>query len=297
MDLPADFYEEFTTRNTGVVSDAAQETLRNATVLVAGCGSIGGAAIEPLARLGVQKFLLADPGSYELNNLNRQNATLADLDRNKAEVAAERIRAINPYAEVTVFPEGVTADNAAELTATCQAVVDGVDVTTMSGWRAKHVLHEHVAVRRLPLVTGWDMAGAQYVRCYDYRRIDRVFDGALTAEDLDRLGMWKLLQKLVPVRYVPVEMLASIRANMHNPDFAFPQVVYAAVLFGAITSHMVAMLLTGQPVRDHVYVDLHQGVRPTADRWKARVRRPVEAISALNEARSLPKATTPVTAH
>ena len=283
------FYEEFTTRNTGVVSDAAQEVLSRATVLVAGCGSIGGAAIEPLARLGVQRFLLADPGEYELNNLNRQNATLDDLGRNKAEVAAARVRAINPYADVTVFPEGVTRDNAADLTATCQAVVDGVDVTMMAGLRAKFTLHESVASRRLPLVTGWDMAGAQYVRCYDYRRIGRVFDGALTKEDLDRLSLWKLLQRLIPVRYVPLEMLTSVRANLHNPQFTFPQVVYAAALFGAISSHMVAMLLTGQPVRDHVYFDLHQGVRPTAARWKARFRRPVEAVSALSDVRSTKK--------
>jgi hypothetical protein len=133
------------------------------------------------------------------------------------------------------------------------------------------------------------MAGAQYVRCYDYRKINRLFDGALTEDDLDQLSMWQLLQRLVPVRYVPLEMLSNARANLHNPQFAFPQVVYAAVLFGAITSHMVAMLLTGQPVRDHVYVDLHQGVRPTAARWKARVRRPVEAVSALAEVRATKK--------
>ncbi|MFE7229181.1 HesA/MoeB/ThiF family protein [Streptomyces sp. NPDC001231] len=283
----AQFYDEFTIRNTGVVPAADQDVLRRATVLVAGCGSIGGSAIEPLARLGVQRFVLADPGTYELNNLNRQNATVADLGRNKAEVAAEHIRAINPHAEVLVFPEGVTADNVGKLTAGCDAVVDGVDVTTMSGWRAKLQLHHQVAEARLPLVTGWDMAGAQYVRCYDYRTLRRVLDGALVPTDLDRLGTWELLRRLLPVRFVPGEMLQTARANLRNPGFAFPQVVHSAVMFGAISAHAVAQLLNNHPVRTHIYVDVHQRVRPTSARLLTRLKWPLQAASLLADLRSL----------
>ena len=280
-----DFYTELTARNAGVIDADAQAALRTATVLVAGCGSIGGAAVEPLARLGVQRFLLADPGEYEVNNLNRQNATTADIGRNKAQVAAERIRAVNPSAQIKVFPQGITAEVAHELTATCDVVVDGVDVTTMSGLAAKYLLHEQATSRRLPLVTGWDMAGAQYVRCYDYRRIRRVFDGQITARDLDRLNMWQILQRLVPARYVPIEMLTIARANLDEPDFSFPQLVYAADLFGAVATHVVAQLLTGQPVRQHIYIDLHQETRPTAPRIVAQFRRPLEAVGLLTQLR------------
>lgn len=276
-----EFYAELTSRNAGVVDPVSQRVLREATILVAGCGSIGGAAIEPLARLGVCNFLLADPGEYELNNLNRQNATTNDIGRNKAEVAAERVRAINPYADVRVFDEGVTAEGADELTATCDVVVDGVDVTTKSGLGAKVVLNERAAARRLPLFTGWDMAGAQYLRYYDYRRIRAPFDGRLTAADLDRLSLWEILPRVVPIRYVPVEMLMIARANVDNPGFSFPQLVYAANLFGALAAHLVVQLLTGQPVREHIYVDLHQVVRPAAPRWNTRLRRPSETLSLL----------------
>ncbi|GAA2746413.1 ThiF family adenylyltransferase [Kitasatospora cinereorecta] len=281
------FYAELTTRNTGVVSAEDQAVLGRATVLVAGCGSIGGSAIEPLARLGIQHFVLADPGTYELNNLNRQNATYADIDRNKAEVAAERIRAINPHAKVTVFPEGVTAENVKELVTGVQAVVDGVDVTTDSGWRAKLLLHEHVAAERLPLVTGWDMAGAQYVHAYDYRRPRRPLDGAVTPADLDRLGSWELLRRLLPVRFVPVEMVRIARANLRNPDFSFPQLVHAALMFGAISAHAVAQMLCGHPVREHIYVDVHERVRPTSARWAARAAWPREVVTLLRELRTL----------
>ncbi len=159
--------------------------------------------------------------------------------------------------------------------------MDGVDVTTISGMRAKYVLHEQAAARRLPLLTGWDMAGAQYVRLYDYRRLDRVFDGELTAEDLDRLTMWQLLQRVVPSRYVPLEMIAIARANLDNPSFNFPQVVYSADLFGALAARIVAELLAGRGVREHIYLDLHQTIRRRGARWRAQLSRPVAAARLL----------------
>jgi hypothetical protein len=282
----SDFYAELTSRNAGVIDPATQQILRHATVLIAGCGSIGGAAVEPLTRLGLRRFILADPGEYEINNLNRQNAVATDMGRNKSTVAARRVLAINPFAQVQAFPNGVRADDLNELLAGVDLVVDGVDVTTISGLRAKYLLNERAASCRLPLITGWDMAGAQYVRCYDYRKLRRAMDGRLRADDLDRLNMWQILQRLVPLRFVPVEMLTLARANLANPEFSFPQLVHAADMFGAITAHLVTQLLTGRPVRQHIYVDLHQLTRPPGGRWRTRIDRPREMIRALGALRS-----------
>ncbi|MEU7059273.1 ThiF family adenylyltransferase [Streptomyces sp. NPDC046197] len=272
----ARFYGELITRNAGVVAEADQQALRAATILVAGCGSIGGAALEPLTRLGVESFVLADPGAYELNNLNRQSATVADIERNKASVAAHRVRAINPYASVEVFTEGVTGQTVPKLTASCQVIIDGVDVTTREGWQAKHLLHRHAVQRRLPLITGWDMAGTQYVRCYDYRRVRSPFAGAISMRDVACLDTWELLRRAVPLRHVPADMLAEIRANHARTDYSFPQVAYTAMAFGVISSHMVVRLLAGRPVRHHIRLDVHQETRPRGEQWRTRARRPVE---------------------
>ncbi len=279
----SDRYAEYIERNAGVIDAATQEALRRGTVLVAGCGSIGGAAVEPLVRLGVRSFLLAEPGEYELNNLNRQNAVAADIGRNKADVAAERVFAIDPSARVKVFSDGVNESVVEEMTRSCDVIVDGVDVTTMSGLKAKFLLHEHAAARRLPLVTGWDMAGAQYVRHYDYRKPKQPFDGQIVAEDLERLTLWQILGKLVPARYVPLEMIQLAGKNLNNtdPDFHFPQLVYAADLFGAMVSHAVAELLAGRTVAEHMYFDIHQSARPPARRMEATARRAVVAVALL----------------
>ena len=107
--LPEDFYAELVRRNRGLVTAVDQQRLRRASLLVAGCGSVGGAAVEPLVRLGAERLVLAEPGGYELSNLNRQRATLADLGANKAAVQARRATEINPFAHIEVVSDGITA--------------------------------------------------------------------------------------------------------------------------------------------------------------------------------------------
>jgi molybdopterin/thiamine biosynthesis adenylyltransferase len=234
--------------------------------------------VQPLARLGVQRFLLADPGFFELDNLNRQPAGVQDIDRNKAEVAGEHVREINPHADVTVYPEGITAGNVEELTAHCGVVIDGVDVTTMSGLRAKFLLHRYALQRRLPLIAGWDMAGVQYIQCYDYRTITREFDGRVSPADVERLSTWEIILKLIPLRRIPPEMLADMSPNLQNPDYSAPQLTYAALMFGAFSAHLAAKLLAGEDVRKEMVFDLHQAARVPSTALAMRTRWPIEAI-------------------
>jgi tRNA threonylcarbamoyladenosine dehydratase len=285
---PEEYYTGLIARNRGIVTAAQQQALGRATVLVAGCGSVGGAAVQPLARMGVRRFLVADPGRYELDNLNRQHATAADIGRNKAEVAAERILAINPHAQADVHPEGVSADNAAALVAGCEVAVDGVDVTTTAGLRAKLTLHEAAVARRLPVITAWDLGGAVYAEYYDYRRITRPFDGALSATDLDRFTVWEMLARMLPLRRIPADLLAELNGNLIDPGYSVPQVAYTASLAGAIAAHLAAKALAGEKIRDKIRIDLHQAARPVPGRlaamlaWSreaARLRRRLAALT------------------
>lgn len=149
-----DFYRELTARNAGLITAGVQRAIQECVVLIAGCGSTGGAAIEPLARAGFENFILAEPDHYELSNLNRQAAAVSDIGRNKAEVGAERVRRINPYIQVEVVPEGITSDNAQRLVNGTDFIIDGVDVTTRSGWLAKMELHRQAAHLHVAVLAG-----------------------------------------------------------------------------------------------------------------------------------------------
>lgn len=90
-------------RAFGADGQAALSALR---VAVVGLGGTGSVLAQQLAHLGVGAFELMDPDTVERSNLNRVvGATLADIGRNKVDVACELIRSIHPNAEVTPIPE------------------------------------------------------------------------------------------------------------------------------------------------------------------------------------------------
>lgn len=66
-------------RMIGALSDAELKTLQSKTVLIAGCGGIGGYLLEHLARLGVRKIRIADGDVFEPSNLNRQLLSAPEL--------------------------------------------------------------------------------------------------------------------------------------------------------------------------------------------------------------------------
>jgi molybdopterin/thiamine biosynthesis adenylyltransferase len=263
------FYAALTARNRGLVSEKDQQRLRRSPILVAGCGSIGGAVVEPLVRLGAERLTLAEPDGYELHNLNRQYAALADVGRNKADVLADWARTVNPHATAQVVPEGVTAGNVADLVGGAALIIDGVDVTTKPALAAKYALHAHARRGGVPVVCGYDIAGVQLVRVYDYRRPStEVLDGRVAGHDPADLDPLRFLARVVPLRALPAEIFPVLRAQLSGEDVVFPQLVYTARMFGVLASRLTLDLLAHRPVRACTIVDIHALSRPALTRWR-----------------------------
>lgn len=106
----------------------AQEKLKLSNVLIVGCGGIGCALAELLARAGVGKISLIDADSIEVSNLQRQMAyTPADLGFYKADVLAKRLTQINPYIQVQSIVAKLDATNADTFISSQDLVLDGCD--------------------------------------------------------------------------------------------------------------------------------------------------------------------------
>ena len=269
-------YREMTRRNQPSLSRDDQSALRAARILVAGCGSIGGATVVPLVRLGAERFVLCEPGDYELNNLNRQAADVGDIGRNKAEVQAARARSINPDVDVLVEPDGVTEDNVDWLVGTSDVVIDGVDVTEPAGIAAKRALHDEAWRQRRLVISGLDLGGTQVVYGFDYRDgRTRPLDGRLDGASAG-IEALEFLSRLVDPLDVPREMLAYTEAMIRGQAGSAPQLAPTAEQFGVLAAWMVLDFAAGRPVRKRVKVAIPDLVMPRGRRIANETARAVE---------------------
>lgn len=86
--------------------------LHNKTVLVLGCGGVGGYVIEALARSGIGKLIIVDNDVIDETNINRQIIALSStLGKKKVDVFEERIKDINNKCKVIKIDKFVDCEN------------------------------------------------------------------------------------------------------------------------------------------------------------------------------------------
>ena len=142
--------EERYIRNLGALTEQECAVLRTKTVLVAGCGGLGGYLIEMLLRLGVGTIRAADGDCFEASNLNRQLlSSPLSLGQSKADAAARRAALVNPDVRFVPISQFVMTENAAELIQGCDAVLDALD-----NIQARRLLAHACAEAGIPLIHG-----------------------------------------------------------------------------------------------------------------------------------------------
>jgi molybdopterin/thiamine biosynthesis adenylyltransferase len=84
----------------------SQEVLENGCILIIGVGALGCEIAKDFALMGIGKLILVDLDTIETSNLSRQMLFKpGDEGRPKAEVAAERVKEMNPYLKVDYYFE------------------------------------------------------------------------------------------------------------------------------------------------------------------------------------------------
>jgi len=110
------------------VGAAGQAKLRASRVLVIGCGGLGVPVISYLAGAGIGRLGLVDGDRLEPSNLHRQTMyALADVGKPKAELAADRVRALNPDVDVRSYTYRLASENASDLIGQYDLVIDCTD--------------------------------------------------------------------------------------------------------------------------------------------------------------------------
>ena len=116
-------------RSESLLGKEAMEILRRSKVAVFGVGGVGSYAAEALARTGVGSILLVDNDKVSITNINRQIIALhSTIGRYKTEVMLERIKDINPGADVEIRTCFFGTENSHEfIFSDYDYVVDAID--------------------------------------------------------------------------------------------------------------------------------------------------------------------------
>jgi adenylyltransferase/sulfurtransferase len=110
------------------VAMGGQRKLKAARVLLVGAGGLGSPLGLYLAAAGVGTLGLVDFDVVDATNLQRQVLYgSSDVGRPKLDVAAERLRDMNPHVEIIPHEVRLTSENALRILEPYDVVVDGTD--------------------------------------------------------------------------------------------------------------------------------------------------------------------------
>jgi adenylyltransferase/sulfurtransferase len=126
-----------------------QEKLKAARVLLVGVGGLGSPAALYLAASGVGTLGVIDNDRVDISNLQRQ--VLYDthsVGRFKAEVATEKLLALNPQIELVAHAVELRAANVREVFSRYDVVLDGTDRFT-----TRYLSNDACVILRKPLVS------------------------------------------------------------------------------------------------------------------------------------------------
>jgi len=127
-----------------------QKRLKNAKVLVVGAGGLGSPALLYLAAAGVGTLGILDFDIVDESNLQRQVIHgQSDVGKSKAVSAAESVAEINPFVKVILHTERLESDNALEIFADYDLILDGTD-----NFATRYLVNDACVLLNKPYVWG-----------------------------------------------------------------------------------------------------------------------------------------------
>ena len=120
--------EAYFSRTELLAGQQGMQKLARTSVAVIGLGGVGSYSAEALARSGIGKFILIDFDVIEPSNINRQILALqSTIGKPKVEIMQQRIRDINPKAEVIIYQEVLDGNKQDNLLEGAEYCVDAID--------------------------------------------------------------------------------------------------------------------------------------------------------------------------
>ena len=127
-----------------------QVRLRAAKICVVGVGGLGNPITTRLVAMGIGKLRIIDRDVIELSNLHRQIMfDESDIGQVKVEVAAQKLKKLNPNVEIESLPISINDYTAIDAIEGCDVVIDALDSVN-----ARYALNKACVEKNIPFVTG-----------------------------------------------------------------------------------------------------------------------------------------------
>lgn len=231
-------YEQLVSRNAVVIQDELQQRIRQARLLLVGCG-LASRIAELAARLGFMHFQLWDGDVVEASNLNRQAFTVSQLGHNKAEATANLLQSINPACVCAVHPRRLAVEDVATALQGADLVVNTADFDEVN-----YAVCDQAVARGLPCVFTLNVGfgGLCLTFTGSSVRLAELTGGTFTADELQFLdGLLRGVQGFRPSQrfweLMPRLLQAKAQTGYH------PQNAVAASITAALVCHTLVRLL------------------------------------------------------
>lgn len=249
-----------TFRNKKLITESEQEKLLDERTTVGVFGlSVGSSVVKQLALGGVGGTIaMGDFDTLTPSNLNRLDATMAEVGMRKLDIAAIKVSEADPYIEQVHFREGMTADSLPQLGELQPSIlVDAIDNLAM-----KAVLRRFAQERRIPLVMSTDLGDKSIIDVERYDLGDtELFNGQISSRDIERLEagdltpseLRELTMKLVGVRHITTRLLDS-SMEVGQTLGGIPQLGATASVGGALATIAAREIILGRRLQSGRYV-------------------------------------------
>lgn len=248
---PEEIHLELRTgRNKFLIAAGEQERYYYSTATLLG-QSVGSHAAAVIAMTGgCRRMRLADPDAVSADNLNRLRAPYRSVGVPKAVLAAREIFEINPYAEVELFPEGITEENAPALLADTDVMIEEMDNPY---WKIRS--RELARARRVPVLMGTDNGDGVIadIERFDVRPDLPILNGrarGITSENMRSMpkrDLPKVAGSIAGADLVVPRMLDSVAA-VGTSLYSWPQLGTAATMCGSVVAYLARRVILGDPL-------------------------------------------------
>jgi tRNA A37 threonylcarbamoyladenosine dehydratase len=225
-------------RTTLLIGEDAVRKLAASHVLIVGMGGVGSFAAEFIARAGVGKITIVDGDVVDPTNRNRQLPALAtNHGQPKADIMAERIRAINPEVDLCSIKSFIEPHMVADLVALKpDYMIDAIDSIT-----PKLTFIREAYNSGIPLVSSMG-AGAKLdptaLRVVDISKTYNCPFAQQVRKQLKKFGIYKGIEVVFSPEEPMWESLMLTDGTNYKKS-AYGTISYLPATFGAVVASVV----------------------------------------------------------